>query len=457
MPAVVLISASERREVLAERLRMQGYVVHAFALAADGARHALAAPPAAVVADLWMPGMSGVQLCRLLRAEPATENVPVILSGPEFGQRHKFWAEKAGAMAYVAQGRMGDLARALERAIHTGRSSDFYAELGDAVDIRDRMAAHLDNALFDSVLGGEVRALAACAEFDRLFDQFSQLASRVLSYRWLAIHTTTPARFGLHAHPARREDDEVVARQVLGVCRDARPVIVEDEDAEAEQAGPTPLLEPIMLGAQRIGTLAVACRGGQESHEGPFVRLLARELGGPLRIAWLVEESQRLSTVDSLTGLRNRRSLHELASRELSRLRRTHSSLCALLIDVDHFKDVNDRRGHASGDIALTAVARALASAVREVDLVGRWGGEEFVVVLPDTPLDGGRIVAGRLRAAIEGLSVVDACGEAFRLTASIGLASHRDPESLDALVDRADRAMYAAKVAGRNRVEVAE
>ena len=83
---------------------------------AEGAHLALSSPPTAVVADLWMPGISGVQLCRLLRAEPATENVPVVLRGPD-GQRNRFWAERAGAAAYVVKGHMGDLVRTLSRAV----------------------------------------------------------------------------------------------------------------------------------------------------------------------------------------------------------------------------------------------------------------------------------------------------------------------------------------------------
>ncbi len=95
---------------------MQGYAVTVAPGPAEGAHLALSSPPTAVVADLWMPGISGVQLCRLLRAEPATENVPVVLRGPD-GQRNRFWAERAGAAAYVVKGHMGDLVRTLSRAV----------------------------------------------------------------------------------------------------------------------------------------------------------------------------------------------------------------------------------------------------------------------------------------------------------------------------------------------------
>src|SRR3954463_12666879 len=138
---IVIEPAEVNRERLAERLRMQGFQVITAPGPPEGAHLALSSPPTAVVADLWMPGISGVQLCRLLRAEPATENVPVVLRGPD-GQRNRFWAERAGAAAYVVKGHMGDLVRTLSRAGTSSPPSDgFCTQLsGDPADLRDRIA-----------------------------------------------------------------------------------------------------------------------------------------------------------------------------------------------------------------------------------------------------------------------------------------------------------------------------
>src|SRR3954468_22448225 len=136
--AVILIeSAEDTRERLGARLRMQGYQVTTAATPAEGAHLALSNPPSAVVANLWMPSISGIQLCRLLKAEPATAGVPVILRGQE-DQRHRFWAERAGAAAYVGEGRMGDLVRALSRAIALAPAgTGFFTQLLESTDIRD--------------------------------------------------------------------------------------------------------------------------------------------------------------------------------------------------------------------------------------------------------------------------------------------------------------------------------
>lgn len=114
---VILVDANdESREVTARRLSSQGYWVEAFRDAALGADLALASPPCALIADLWMPSISGLQLCRLLRAEPATADMPVILRGQDDDQRSRFWARRAGAAAYIVKGRVGELIEVLANA-----------------------------------------------------------------------------------------------------------------------------------------------------------------------------------------------------------------------------------------------------------------------------------------------------------------------------------------------------
>src|SRR4051812_5715931 len=312
---------------------MQGYVVTVTASPAEGAGLALSDPPGAVIADLWMPSISGVQLTRLLRAEAATEKVPVILRGLEGDRHSRFWAERAGAAAYVGQGRMGDLVRSLSAVIAVNPAPEgSFMQLYDETehDIRDRIAAHLDAALFESVLASEVRALSVCANFARLFDLLSQFVSRVTSYRWLAVHTHRPEWLGLHTHPsARKRSEEEALRALASVpapagqgaadaTMTATVVAVEDEDAHADPAGAPPILRPILLGGQILGTVALAPRETPHPKDGELVSILARELAGPLRIAALVEESQRLATVDPLTGLMNRRAFTAAAQREIA-------------------------------------------------------------------------------------------------------------------------------------------
>jgi diguanylate cyclase (GGDEF)-like protein len=173
------------------------------------------------------------------------------------------------------------------------------------------------------------------------------------------------------------------------------------------------------------------------------------------RLAGLNDELERLVGVDALTGLSNRRQIESDLVRVVSAARRHDTELSVLLIDLDRFKDINDTHGHQTGDRALVAVARAMERALRREDLVGRWGGEEFIAILPGTDADGAAVVAERIRAGVAELDVLTDESLSIGLTASVGLAAGASGGAND-LVQRADGALYAAKAAGRNRVEVA-
>jgi two-component system, cell cycle response regulator len=455
---IILVDAyAHSRDVVARRLTAQGYAVEAFDDPALGADVALASPPSAVVADLWMPSISGVQLCRLLRAEPATANVPVILRGPNDDPRSRFWAEHAGAAAYVVKGRIRELVRILTTTARAAESSDeFFMQLsGGSLDIRERIARHLDLALFDSVLAAEVRALASSGSFEKLFDMFSQFLSQVVSYRWMAVLMNDPKQLALHHHPEDAATVEAAARSLLQVSPSVSLLRIEDEDARGDIAAAEPMVCAIPFGPDRLGSLAVAISAGGEPDSLGIVQLVARELGGPLRIAALMDESQKLATTDPLTGLANRRAFLAALQVEIAFSRRHASPLSFLLMDVDHFKSINDGHGHAAGDQVLAALGELLRDELRVPDISARWGGEEFVVVLKHTDATGGVVAAERIRRAVQALSI-KAFDKQIAVTVSIGVTEFDLGDSAEAMIDRADRAMYRAKTAGRNRVELA-
>lgn len=164
-------------------------------------------------------------------------------------------------------------------------------------------------------------------------------------------------------------------------------------------------------------------------------------------------ELERLASFDGLTGLYNRRRFEEAANAEIDRARRYGRPFSLLLIDLDHFKQVNDTRGHNAGDAALRQAARILGEAVRTTDLVARYGGEELAVLLPETDAEEARQVAERIRLAIGG-TPISYENESFVITASLGGAQYSpDDDGLARLVGRADAALYRAKQGGRNRV----
>ncbi|HSR36589.1 MAG TPA: diguanylate cyclase, partial [Desulfurivibrionaceae bacterium] len=179
------------------------------------------------------------------------------------------------------------------------------------------------------------------------------------------------------------------------------------------------------------------------------------------KLATAEEKIRELAVTDELTGLKNRRFLLSRLADELDRAHRYHRPLACLLFDVDHFKRVNDTYGHEAGDAVLKALSDTAQRHCRATDLLGRYGGEEFVMILPETDLEEARLLAERLRKTIADLRISVAEKE-ITVTVSFGVASYR-PAETTALIDlygfikRADNAMYEAKRLGRNRVQSAD
>jgi diguanylate cyclase (GGDEF)-like protein len=180
----------------------------------------------------------------------------------------------------------------------------------------------------------------------------------------------------------------------------------------------------------------------------PFLMLLAAISLVLMATDRVRAEFEHLASHDSLTNALTRRNLTEVCQQELERCKRHGRSMSILLIDIDHFKSINDRFGHQAGDRVLVQFVKAVQTLLRSADAIGRLGGEEFVVVLPETPTEVARVVAERVRAKVGALQVPGP------FTVSIGVATNlSEGDSVDALMARADRAMYRAKEQGRDQV----
>jgi diguanylate cyclase (GGDEF)-like protein len=161
-----------------------------------------------------------------------------------------------------------------------------------------------------------------------------------------------------------------------------------------------------------------------------------------------------LATTDPLTSLLNRRHITFLADKEIQRLNEIDYSISVLLIDIDYFKDINDKFGHKVGYEVLISVAEILKNEIRKQDLVARWGGEEFSIILPESSADEAKLSAERLRKAFVAFNWHHALGENLSLTISVGVSEFNNTETLSSAIARADRALYRGKAGGRNRVE---
>ena len=269
--------------------------------------------------------------------------------------------------------------------------------------------------------------------------------------------------------------EAVNGAEAIDACREYRPDVilldvempVLDGHATLARLKADPELKdiPVVFLTGRVDTADVVTGlhlGAHDYLRKPFEanELMAR-VSAALRTKWLQDELRtrnaeldRVSRIDMLTNIYNRRHLDEHLRSVISAARRHDRTIGVLIVDIDHFKNVNDEHGHLAGDAVLREVASRLAQAMRTEDALGRWGGEEFLAVLTDTPPEGVRVMAERLRQVIAAAPFTLDDGSQIRVTVSVGHAS--GTEDAEVLVHRADDALYVAKAEGRNRVAAA-
>jgi len=257
---------------------------------------------------------------------------------------------------------------------------------------------------------------------------------------------------------------EVITPTVLlsKIMQSSRPILISDtiNDVIISEWGihtETETWMAVLMAAhgRNIGCITLESRQKDafSTSEVRIVQALVNEAAISFENARLFQEVKKLSTIDPLTGLYNRRHFNASAELEFQRALRYDLSLSAIMMDIDHFKRVNDSYGHAVGDRVLVEVAAVCMRGLRSMELHARYGGEEFCFLLPETDLKGAFILAERLRMDVAGLHF-DSDKENFTITASFGVAERlAEKDSIDNLLKRSDEAMYEAKRWGRNRV----
>jgi diguanylate cyclase (GGDEF)-like protein len=217
-----------------------------------------------------------------------------------------------------------------------------------------------------------------------------------------------------------------------------------------------PLRLPLIFEENLLGILWIWGKGLTRA-DLPIMSIFAKQIGVSLERARLFQEVQSLALTDSLTGLQNRRSLFELGRVEFARAQRMERPFCCMMLDLDHFKEINDKHGHLIGDHVLQEFAKRCKDSIREIDLVGRYGGEELIILLPEADRPTSIQVAERLLHSIA-CTPIRVFNKEISVTASIGVACQdENTTDLETLIARADQAMYIAKHKGRNRVAMSK
>jgi diguanylate cyclase (GGDEF)-like protein len=343
-------------------------------------------------------------------------------------------------VAFVAYFEGRSIVRTL-RALAEAAREIARGKLSERVPVRGRDEfAMLANAFNDMANQLEARLAELEAERGRLRDAITRFGEALAA-----------------THDVNQQLRVIVEAAVEATAADGARLLADDgtivetgdPDGGAEQ-----LRFDLTAGRTKFGTLTIAGRSFDDEQ-----RLAASSLASHAAIALenarLRRAVERQALVDGLTGIANRRQCEEALTAEIARAERLGSTLTLMLADLDDFKAVNDDHGHAVGDDVLRTFAGVLRATVRDSDLAGRWGGEEFLVLLPGAGAVGAGQLADRVREAFAERSSIGRDGEAVSVTCSFGVAQYRPGDGQRELFAAADRALYQAKRAGKNRVEI--
>ena len=366
----------------------------------------------------------------------------------------------AASLDVNAPDEVGRLAAAFNEVLGT-----MQARMSDLQESRDQVRRSVERL-------GEV--LRSTHDLSKLLSVVLETAIAAVQARAGAIWLLAPSRTDLALKVSRGLDASASeVRPVLGegiagaVAASRRPTLIPSgtavpAPARWEPREPTVIAVPIESDTQLLGVIVLYGRTLPQPFDAldlDTVRSLARQAAVGVENVLLHQEAQRLSITDGLTSLWNYRYMNMRLSQETERAIRFQRSLSALVIDIDHFKQINDRYGHQRGDAILAELANRVISETRaQVDTVARYGGEEFVLILPETPLEGARVVAEKVRDSIASTPFGGDGEESISVTVSIGIACFpQHGTKPQTLLRAADQAMYEAKGRGRNCVVTAD
>lgn len=408
---------------------------------------AAADQPDVILLDVMMPGLDGFEVCRRLKADAATRHIPVVMVTALDGREDRITGLEAGADDF--------LTKPLDDLMLFARVRSLTRLKATTEELRKREESGRRLGLLES---GGLQARASGGRVLIVDDQTRQ-AER------MAAELSTEHRVTVEADPARallsaRGAVDLVLINAASDTMDGLRFVAQARSNAASRS--IPILAVVdsherqrVVKALELGVNDVLARPIDPQELSARSRTLIRHKRYADFLRNRLDHSLEMAVTDALTGLHNRRYMAGQLDPLVAHANRGGAPAAVLVLDIDHFKRINDTFGHDAGDEVLTEFAVRLATNVRAVDLPCRFGGEEFVVVMPDTRVADASAIADRIRAQVAGTAFSVMGGrESLSVTISIGVAATTgDHDSTDALLKRADEALYEAKQSGRNRV----
>lgn len=437
---LIVDDAPENLRLLSRILANNGYAVSTAEDGAQALRQVAENPPEIILLDVNLPGMDGYETCARLKADEGTRHIPVIFVSALDATEDKVRGFRVGGVDYISKPfQLEEVLARVETHLALRRLQCNLQEVNRELEARLDDLSRSQEQLRD-------RESKLCAFVDALpnlsfiYDQDG---------RYLEVMAN-------EASLLRARPEEMLGRRIRDLMPPDVSRMMEDAIRRAIETRKTQVIE------YKIPTIS----GEEHWFEGRIALMETREDGSSKviftateisqRVA-LYEEVQRLAVQDSLTNCFNRRHFFRLAEQEFQRAVRYHHSLSLVMLDIDHFKKFNDVYGHPAGDKVLCDFVDTCRKGLRSIDIIGRYGGEEFILLLPETGLDGALKVANRLRQALTEIKVSNS-EASLAVTVSLGAASYEPGvdgiAAFDDLIRLADESLYDAKAAGRNCVK---
>lgn len=478
---VLLIDDSTTQlEMLKLQFIKAGFNVGTAKDGAEGYQMAFETAPDLVLSDIMMPNLNGYQLCRLLKNNPVTKNIPVILLTILDKKIDKFWGGKSGADKFISKTTtFEEIEKISRKVIEKNPVSDEYKQilLSNVVSdetIQNQINNILDELLMNSTFLNEFRDLGEfLAHEEILIEKTFELLGSFVDYNIAGLFFNNPDKkeknvlfLDVNKNSISNFVVEKIKRDFFAqmpnladfTIRDFGHAVIRETVENGElilnsDEFKTAHILPLISDGNLLGGICFYNREECNYPEFKFYKTMASELLLLLKMRYLYSEAEHLSVTDGLTGLYNRRHFEYNVEREFLRTKRYPSDLSLAMIDIDHFKNINDTFGHQFGDYVLRELSNIISASFRKTDMIYRYGGEELSVILTETSLDNAFIPLERLREKIS-QHIFSYNNEETNLTVSIGIgASCAEFKTQGELVECADKALYKAKQSGRNKV----
>jgi diguanylate cyclase (GGDEF)-like protein len=435
--------------------------------------------PHLVIVESQLESVSGIQILHVLKRDPELSKISVMLVVSEGYKVGEFCSRESGVDCYQYKTDLLGKEILANAALLTERSETDKISAETWVRIERELTGSgfvknfsnlVDQTLIETAIINRIAILAQePTDFRKMTRSIMQLLRDILEYHAGAITIFRNDEIFSYFHASLDDlDKEEFIKQAVEYSDIYFPLDTPHQDdkfiesllgtftsdEQPDRDNPTIFTIPLESQKSILGTLTLLTYKSAARREYYFrtLNIIAHHISLAINNALLYQEVHRLSTVDELTGLPNRRAFYSKFQDEIVRSRRFGHPFSLAILDIDHFKIVNDTYGHVQGDVVLKELAKVFSSSIRDkVDTVGRFGGEEFVILFPQTELKNARAVVDRLHRAVQNhpIHLHDNSGE-IRITVSVGLVA-------DEIINAADKALYIAKETGRNKVVEAD